>query len=38
MVEPDVPGLKESRHFLQREDSIELTYQYQRDRETTSAV
>ena len=32
------PGLKESRHYLQREDSIELTNQYQRDREATSAV
>ena len=38
MLEPDAPGLKESRHYLQREDSIELTYQYQRDREATSAV
>ena len=38
MYEPDRPGLKESRHYLQREDSIELSYQYQRDRETTSAV
>jgi len=36
MLEPDVPGLKESRNFLQREDTIELTYQ--RDREATSAV
>ena len=38
MLEPDAPGFKESRHYLQREDSIELTYQYQRDREATSAV
>ena len=38
MLEPDAPGLMESRHFLQQEDSIELTYQYQRDKEATSAV
>ena len=38
MLEPDVHGLKESRHFLHREDSIELTYHYQRDREATSTV
>ena len=38
MLEPDGPGLKESRHLLQREDSFELSYQYQRDRKTTLAV
>ena len=38
MFVPDTPGLNEARHFLQREDFIELTYQYQRDREATSAV
>ena len=38
MLEPDARGLKESRHSLKREDSIEWTYQYQRDRETSSAV
>ena len=36
MVEPDARGLKESSHLLQREVSIELTYQ--RDREAISAV
>ena len=38
MLEPDAQGLKESSHSLKREDSIEQTYQYQRDREATSAV
>ena len=30
------PGLKESRHLLQREDSFELSYQYQHDRDHTT--
>ena len=30
MLEPDAPGLKESKHSLKRDDSIEWT-QYQRD-------
>ena len=34
----DLERLKESRPFLRREDSIELTNQYQRDGEATSAV
>ena len=38
MLVPNAPGLNESRHFLQQEASIELSYQYQRDREATSAV
>ena len=38
MLEPDAPGLKESRYYLQRDDSIEFTYQYQRDREATSVL
>ena len=36
MFEPDARGLKESRHSLKREDSIEWTYQYQAD--TISAI
>ena len=38
MSEPDGQELKKSSHSLKREDSIEQTYQYQRDREATSAV
>ena len=38
MLEPDAPEFKKYSHSLKREDSIEQTYQYQRDREATLAV